>query len=413
MQYRCVAFRLNVLVKHDVECFPVFPAGGPQRCSFYIRTDTITPLPDSIGSLEASRLRRYAYHVPIPDRLQIGSYVQCALKGCLPRNVHTLRPKHQQSPPKNHPAIVANLPVPASIVSHTTMDSPVDLVIRFTTSIPDLVLTVSSPRSTSALSLKQQIRAELPSSAASSRLRLISSGKVLPDGTAIAKAINIPPPPPRIDTNAPSPKDKGKGKALLRASPPPQPNARVYIHCVIGDALTPSELVSEAAEAKAADEALQMKSQPPQAVHVETGPSAHATAMAPAPRGFDRLLTAGFTAAEVATLRTQFLAIQAHTHTPDTMPTGDELRALEDRWLDSEAGANGATGVGGVTGAEAGQEDTGIEDMLWGNLMGFFWPIACMCWLMREEGVWSRRRQIAVLSGMLVNLTFGFLRLTN
>ena len=60
-----------------------------------------------------------------------------------------------------------------------------------------------------------------------------------------------------------------------------------------------------------------------------------------------------------------------------------------------------------------GAEDAGLEDMLWGNLIGFFWPIGAFCWLLREEGVWSRRRQIAVFSGVLVNLTFGFLRVMN
>jgi hypothetical protein len=91
------------------------------------------------------------------------------------------------------------------------------------------------------------------------------------------------------------------------------------------------------------------------------------------------------------------------------MPTGAELLALEERWLDNGSDATGgsATGDGGGFGAE---DAGGLEDMLYGNLIGFFWPIGAMCWLMREEGVWSRRRQIAVLSGFLVNLTFGFAR---
>jgi len=30
--------------------------------------------------------------------------------------------------------------------------------------------------------------------------------------------------------------------------------------------------------------------------------------------------------------------------------------------------------------------------LIWGNLMGFFWPVGAMFWLMREEGVWSGGR---------------------
>ncbi|KAI7608837.1 hypothetical protein KC343_g12533 [Hortaea werneckii] len=94
------------------------------------------------------------------------------------------------------------------------------------------------------------------------------------------------------------------------------------------------------------------------------------------------------------------------------MPSGPDLLALEERWLDSGSNASaggGEEGAGGFNSEDAG----GLEDMLYGNLMGFFWPMGAMFWLMREEGVWSRRKQIAVLSGFLVNITFGFLRVMN
>lgn len=293
--------------------------------------------------------------------------------------------------------------------------TPVDLVIRFTTAIPDVVLTIASASLTSTLSLKQRIRQQLPPEAASSRLRLIAAGKVLLDTSSLAASISIPPPPPPAAREHAKADLKGKGKAPLRASPPPQPNARVYVHCSIGDPLSAEDLAAEATAAAAADEALLSQTQPKTAR--DDGEQSHRgakTGAASAPQGFDRLLNAGFNQAEIATLRTQFLAIQSHTHTPDTMPTGDELRALEDRWLDNDAGADARAGLTGGDGLGGfGAEDGGLDDMLWGNLIGFFWPIAAVCWLSREEGVWTRRRRIAVLSGMLVNLTFGFLRLTN
>jgi len=129
----------------------------------------------------------------------------------------------------------------------------------------------------------------------------------------------------------------------------------------------------------------------------------------PAPQGFDRLLSAGLSVAEVTSLRSQFLAVQAHTHTPDTMPSPIEMRQLEERWLDAGTPQNG-----GASGAGAGGDDEaggGLEDMLWGNIMGFFWAVGAIVWLVREEGVWSKRRQVGVVTGVLVNIAFCILRI--
>ncbi|GAM84482.1 hypothetical protein ANO11243_024780 [Dothideomycetidae sp. 11243] len=288
----------------------------------------------------------------------------------------------------------------------TDRSSAVDLIIRFTTSAPDLVLTISQPHATSALSLKQLIRSHLSDDVSTSRLRLIAAGKVLTDSRAISASLHIPPRPPQ------SSDIKGKGKAPLRDSPPPTPNPRVYIHCSVGDALSASELRDESTAAADADAALRSTatSDAPTARN-ESRPAISTTTAAP--RGFDRLLDSGFSAAEVAALRAQFMAVLAHSHTPDSMPSGDDLRILEDRWLDNDAGGGAASGRGGAGQTDGlGGDDEGLDDMLWGNIMGFFWPVAAVCWLMREDGVWSNRRQIAVLSGMIINLTFGFLRLT-
>ena len=292
------------------------------------------------------------------------------------------------------------------MATSTSEDTPIDVVIRFSTSNPDLILTITNASSTTCLSLKQQIRSLLEPPASSSRLRLIHSGKVLPDTGSLSKSLNVSlPPPPHDDDGSKS--AKAKGKQPIRDSGRVAAAARVYIHCSIGDALTPSELTAEAKAAEEADKALISKTaQPSLSTSTSTQQNASTT---PAPRGFDRLLATGFTPAEVATLRTQFLAIQAHTHTPDTMPSGPALLALEERWLDNTHGPSGGEAAGD-TGGFGAEDAGGLEDMLYGNLIGFFWPIGAMCWLMREEGVWSRRRQIAVLSGFLVNLTFGFLR---
>ncbi|EME89459.1 uncharacterized protein MYCFIDRAFT_63030 [Pseudocercospora fijiensis CIRAD86] len=282
----------------------------------------------------------------------------------------------------------------------TTATTPINLVIRFSTSNPDLVLSISSPSTTSALALKQDIRSHLPSPTNESKLRLIHSGRVLPDNAALSKSLNLTTPPPPSALSA-----KATGKLPVKELGP-----RVYIHCSIGDALSADDLAKEKREAEQADAALRSE-RTSKAVDTEPKQDDALTTTTPAPRGFDRLLTAGFTSSEVAALRAQFLAIQSHTHTPDTMPTGQQLLALEERWLDSgsntaEDGTNDAGGFGA-------EDSGGLEDMLYGNLIGFFWPIGAMCWLMREEGVWSRRRQIAVLSGFMVNLLFGGLKWIN
>lgn len=92
---------------------------------------------------------------------------------------------------------------------------------------------------------------------------------------------------------------------------------------------------------------------------------------------------------------------------------------LEERWLDGDASGGGMAFSSSVSGGEdtvarggaLGDEDGGgLEDMLWGNVMGFFWPVGAVVWLLREEGLWSKRRQIAVCTGVLVNVAIGVMR---
>lgn len=278
-----------------------------------------------------------------------------------------------------------------------------DVVVRFSTSIPDVVLPVEAPSTVSTETLKQRIRERLEPPASSARLRLIHSGRVLADRTPLSRSLHVAPPPPLRDDDASS-GAKAKGKQAVRHVR--HPAARVYVHCSVGDPLSAADLAAEARQAREADAALLSEPAAGHPLPQQDG----APTTTPPPRGFDRLLSAGFTASEVAALRTQFLAIQAHTHTPETMPAGPDLLALEERWLDSSSSSADAAGGGADTGGFGSEDAEGLEDMLYGNLIGFFWPIGAMCWLMREEGVWSRRRQIAVLSGFIVNLCFGFVR---
>ncbi|KAF2873109.1 DUF2407 C-terminal domain-containing protein [Massariosphaeria phaeospora] len=315
-------------------------------------------------------------------------------------------------------------------------DQLIYLIIRFAASIPDLPIPIPSPRTTTTLSLKQLIRSNLPPTHSSARQRLIYAGKVLADTAPLATSLRLPPPPPPRDGtyNEHGPGSKGKGKQPVWDAPAESSNAieapqdakKYYIHCSLGDALSPAELASEAALAHASELSLQQQYQATQAAPTHRRSSSSDTSSSgdgvrrrnsptttPTPQGFDRLLASGFTAQEVATLRSQFQNNLSYTHTPDTMPSQAEMRAMEDRWLDSTA-TDPSPALTGE--AEAGWgagftvEEGGLDDMLFGYLTGFFWPLAALIWGFREEGLWPRRRQLAVVMGVLLNAGFGFMR---
>jgi hypothetical protein len=108
------------------------------------------------------------------------------------------------------------------------------------------------------------------------------------------------------------------------------------------------------------------------------------------------------------------MSIQSNIHTPDTMPSPETLRRMEDAWIDDNAGGAGVgAGEGGFDFGADGLGGGALDDLLWGNIMGFLWPLGCIGWIIREGGVWSRRRQIAVFTGFVLSLTFGMLRVVS
>ncbi|KIW90217.1 uncharacterized protein Z519_08861 [Cladophialophora bantiana CBS 173.52] len=304
-------------------------------------------------------------------------------------------------------------------------DYDFDLTIRFSASLPDLLLSIPASLNANTATLKQLIRSRIPDEHAKHRIRLIHAGKALVDDVPLTVSLkrNVSRPPSRIGTPGPYDDrpngaaggisgggrvDNGKGKQPVR-DPPSQ--SRIYIHCSIGDiVLSASELAAEAAIAAAAQPREDQDED-------KAGVPNQQTTTTPAPRGFDRLLNSGFSAAEVQSLRLQFLAIQAHTHTPDTMPSPNTLRNMEDRWLDNSTGANADLGMEIGPGASAGIGDEDVsagalDDIIWGTAMGFFWPIGCLMWGVREEGIWSQRRKMAVIVGFLLNIGLGIIRYT-
>ncbi|KAL7275566.1 hypothetical protein RUND412_001492 [Rhizina undulata] len=246
--------------------------------------------------------------------------------------------------------------------------SPLSITVRFAISLPDLTIFIPDSQTTTLYTLKRQIREARPADAGRRRLRLIYAGKVLTDGFPLSTQIKPPKPPPQQTPPKPDPKGKGKAKE------PDEVVHKVYIHCSIGDELSDEELAKEAQD---------------QATPAPT----HTPSTLPQPLGFDRLLSAGFTEADVAALRSQFNRLHGNLGSEDT-------RILEDRWIDESAGQGQQLADGSPAGTN--------EDILIGTAIGFFWPVAIF--LMREEGVFTKRRQMAIIAGILVNLAFSVLR---
>ena len=276
-----------------------------------------------------------------------------------------------------------------------------EITIRFSASIPDLEVSLPVNNGPTTASLKKHVRDQIPIDLRNKRIRLIHAGKALDDATPLSTTLR------RISnistrTGTPIDDDRGKGKQPVR-----EPLLiRVYIHCSIGDVtLSDDELAAEAQLAVGIQSQAQ-KSGEPAKQNDDT------STVTPAPRGFDRLLNAGFTPAEILSLRQQFESIQAHTHTPDTMPSPDTMRAIEDQWLDnSGSGLTLDTAGNGSTVIDTDDSGRGaLDDMIWGTTLGFFWPVGCLIWGVREEGIFSPRRKIAIVIGVVINLGLGFVR---
>ncbi|CEI65481.1 hypothetical protein FVEN_g8750 [Fusarium venenatum] len=255
------------------------------------------------------------------------------------------------------------------------------LTIRFSTSQPDLELDIPSPQTTTVLALKYLLRTRLSSR---SRLRLIYQGRILPDASALSSVLKTPPPPLR---NIDDP--KGKGKAVEGANV-----TRVYVNCSIGDELTSEELDKEKEEAL----------KPPQDVNGDDSKPTKSTR--PRPRGFDRLLQSGITPSEIATLRTQFNSIHTAGFTPDAMPSPDTLRNMEDAWIDNNADGL-PSGSNPLEDENAGMASV-LDVLIKAMIVGFFFPLGSLTWLLRQEGIWSKRWQIFVGFGVVLSLCIGF-----
>lgn len=260
-----------------------------------------------------------------------------------------------------------------------------ELIIRFTTALPDLTIRVPDVSTQSVPWLKQQIRKHRPDETGHKKLRLIYAGRVLVsgDGKTLVDQMRFVRPPPM---DKPKAVGKGKGKAVAESSSDDF-IIRAYVHCSIGDDMTDEEIAQDEMEGAATTAASAANDQPSRST-------------LPQPLGFDRLLSAGFTQEDVAALRAQFNRI--HNITAESSP--ETSRLLEERWIDEAAG----TGAGELAdGSPAGA----YEDLFIGLAIGFFWPVAVLA--LREEGIFTKRRGMAIVAGMIVNVLAAVMKFTS
>ncbi|KAI1417991.1 DUF2407 C-terminal domain-containing protein [Hypoxylon sp. FL1857] len=332
------------------------------------------------------------------------------------------------SPPLSQPHLKPPSPV-------LPQPPPLLLTIRFSAAIPDLELDIPHPSSTTVVSLKHLIRARLSEPNSQRRLRFIHGGKILPDNAVLSSVLRPPPPPPPPSSPSPllgssygySSEAKGKGvssagggadaggKGKGKSIPGrPDPTQRIYVNCSIGDSLTTAELEAEAAAAAAPPPT---QAQAPSSPHSGSplAPGTPLRSTSTAPRGFDRLLSAGFTPAEVNALRLQFRSIQSSRYTPDTLPSPDTFRRMEDAWIDD----NGASVPTSASATPLGGHGTDSDEvglvalvdvMIRGVITGFMWPLGSAGWLVREEGMASGRWRFMVGVGVLFSVLIGIIR---
>ncbi|KAK4204728.1 DUF2407 C-terminal domain-containing protein [Triangularia verruculosa] len=276
---------------------------------------------------------------------------------------------------------------------------PLHITIRFSTSLPDLELDIPSPSTTTVVALKHLIRQRLtPSSGSHSNIRFIHNGRILPDSSPLSTVFRSLPPPPPLGSDP-----KGKGKDIGLGEHQLQ---RVFVNCSIGHALSAEELKEEekaATKPVTGGETVQQQQQQQKQQNERNGRE---------PRGFDRL-AGSLSREEILNLRLTFRGYHAARYTPDNMPSAERMLELEDAWLDNGSSGGFATqeGEGGQAGQEEGEGWAGNVDLLVkGMAIGFVFPLGVVGWLLREEGLWSKRMGVFVSLGVLLGVLVGFVR---
>jgi hypothetical protein len=106
--------------------------------------------------------------------------------------------------------------------------------------------------------------------------------------------------------------------------------------------------------------------------------------------GFDRLIDMGFEVDEVQELRQQFHALRG----VDVFDPS-QIQEAEEEWIEN---------------TNPQLEDGNEFDLLIGLVFGFFCGIFLLFWV-KERNMYTRKQQQGIFTGLLLNISFGLLRL--
>ncbi|KAG2138571.1 DUF2407 C-terminal domain-containing protein [Suillus bovinus] len=259
--------------------------------------------------------------------------------------------------------------------SSTPPDDSRELTIRFTEGIPDFKLTVRLKDT--VRDVKANIVQGLPQ-LKDRRLRLIHAGRLLTDGTFLHEWLAT--------------LEERQVRASARSQEVSKEDQLVtWLHCSVGPVIEPGESEEEK----------------PQVAQLQPL------------RGFDRLAAAGFSEDDIANFRRQFHSQSSSNYLDIEFENEEDYdehaRALEEQWIDSMDNVNTAS----ISSASS------QSLILRGIVIGFFFPIIPFFFLREtkpavfwEEGdhesgesvIFSRRTQVGIVFGFLVNLLFGMWR---
>ncbi|GAA5954364.1 hypothetical protein JCM3765_004435 [Sporobolomyces pararoseus] len=163
---------------------------------------------------------------------------------------------------------------------------------------------------------------------------------------------------------------KGKGKEKVTDGPE-EAEEQIWLHCSVGDVIDDEEVTNELPSAEQQTTPLQ---------------------------GFDRLREAGFSEEDIENMRAEF---RERRGVQDGEDDAEHQRALEEQWMSGMTGQEEASGD--ITG-------TGhYVTLLKGVCVGFFMPFLPLFFFRTQ--IFSRRMQMAIVLGILINLGYGLLRL--
>lgn len=262
-------------------------------------------------------------------------------------------------------------------------------MVRFTEGVQDLVLRLTEHDSVHDVKLKiREARPQLQRR----RLRLIHAGRLLTDSTQLALWLGTL--EERQQRAAAKDKD-GADSSIVPAMPGPA--GPWLLQCSVGPQLSEGDDDGDA-----------------QAQEAQIKP----------PRGFDRLTGAGFSEEDILNIRRQFhsRSVADYLSTAE-FPTEEEYeehaRVLEEQWIDGLGGGGGA-------GGGSAENDSRARAVLNGIIIGFFFPLLPFFFLRApkpaafwesghaldtpESTVFSRRMQMGLVVGFILNIIFGLWR---